>query len=117
MFNLQELQTIYENKLPIDIYMLDNGGYLAMKHTQMNHFGRLVGAEFDFPDWHALSDAFGVPLNVVKMDPMQPLTPRSSSVKLPDGSIASHPIEDLYPFLPREEFRAQMIVPPVEVFQ
>ena len=117
MFNLQELKTIGDNNLPIDIYVIDNGGYLTMKHTQMNHFGRFVGVEFKPPQWDDLFGAFGVTARVIEMDPMQPLTPRSSSVKLPDGSITSRPIEDLYPFLPREEFRAQMIVPPVEVFQ
>lgn len=118
MFNLQELQTIGERKLPIDIYVIDNGGYLAMRHTQMNHFGRIVGADFKFPGWVELGAQFGVYITrVVHMDAMQPLIPRSSSMKLPDGSIASRPIEDLYPFLPREEFRAQMIVPPMEVYE
>ena len=50
----------------------------------------------------------------VRMPHDQPLIPRSSSLKHPDGSISSKPIEDLYPFLPRDEFRHNMIVPPVE---
>lgn len=117
MMNLQELQTIGERKLPIDIYVLSNGGYLTMKHTQANHFGHFVGSEFKFPRLHHLSDAFGVALHEIVMDPMQPLIPRSSSTKLPDGTITSRPIEDLYPFLPREELKANMIVPTAEVFQ
>ena len=117
MFNLQELKTIGDNRLPIRIIVLDNAGYLTMKHTQMNHFGRLVGAEFRNPDWHKLFAVFGVYVEVVKMDPMQALIPRSSSQKLPDGRISSKPLEDMYPFLPREEFRAQMIVPPVEALE
>jgi acetolactate synthase I/II/III large subunit len=117
MFNLQELQTIGERKLPIDIYVLSNGGYLTIKHTQSNHFGRFVGSEFSFPAFYKFADAFGVALHEIVMDPMQPLIPRSSSMKLPDGSITSRPIEDLYPFLPREELRENMIVPTVEVFQ
>ena len=51
----------------------------------------------------------------VDMPPTQALIPRVSSKKLPDGSIKSTAIEDMYPFLPRDEFKAQMIVSPVEV--
>lgn len=113
-FNIQELQSI--RGLPIEVIVFDNGGYLTMKHTQANHFGRYVGSKFEFPDIMAVAKAFGVEnqVKVVKMDPNQPLTPRTASVKRPDGSITSRPLEDMYPFLPREEFRAQMIVPPLE---
>ena len=117
MFNLQDLKTIGDNNLPIRIIVLDNGGYLTMKHTQMNHFGRLVGAEFENPQWDDLFELFGVDGEVVYMDPLQALIPRSSSQKLPDGRISSKPLEDLYPFLPREEFRAQMVVPPIEALE
>lgn len=117
-FNVQELATVAVGKLPITIHLLDNGGYLTMKHTQANHFGRFVGADrqsgLAFPDWKLLADAYGVKINVIKMDPLQPLIPRVSSVKLPDGSVTSRPLEDMYPFLPRHEFKKQMIVPPLE---
>jgi acetolactate synthase I/II/III large subunit len=120
MFNLQELQTIAHHKLPIDVYVIDNGGYLTMKHTFANHFGRQVGSDagsgVSFPDWGKISEAFGVELQVVKVPHDQPLMPRSASMKLPDGRITSKPIEDMYPFLPREEFLENMIVRPVDVF-
>jgi acetolactate synthase-1/2/3 large subunit len=45
----------------------------------------------------------------------QPLIPRLSSMKKPDGTIISKPIEDLYPFLSREEFLENMIIPPIEI--
>jgi acetolactate synthase-1/2/3 large subunit len=121
MFNLQELQTIAHHNLPIDIYLLDNGGYLTMKHTFANHFGRQVGSDegsgVSFPSWAMVAKTFGVPLTVVKIPHDQPLVPRTSSMKLPDGSITSKPLEDMYPFLPREEFLAQMIVKPAEVYE
>jgi acetolactate synthase-1/2/3 large subunit len=143
-FNIQELQTIASRKLPIAIFVIENGGYLAMKHTFANHFGRQVGSDaasgLTFPETYKIANAYGLETWLVSqftglesleralrqprpfvaevwMDKNQPLIPRSSSMKRPDGSIASKPIEDLYPFLPREEFRAQMIVPPVEVFE
>jgi acetolactate synthase-1/2/3 large subunit len=40
--------------------------------------------------------------------------PRLSSVQRPDGSFVSKPLEDLWPFLDREEFRSNMIVPVAE---
>ena len=121
MFNLQELQTIAHHELPIDIYVLDNGGYLTMKHTFYNHFGRQVGSDagsgVSFPSWEMVAKTFGVVMTVVKIPHDQPLVPRTSSMKLPDGSITSKPLEDMFPFLPRDEFKAQMIVKPVEVFE
>ena len=36
----------------------------------------------------------------------QNFEPKLSSKVLPDGSIVSPPIEDMFPFLPREEFEA-----------
>ncbi len=118
MFNLHCLQTIGGNKLPIKIYLLDNAGYLTMKHTFANHFGRQTGSDaasgVTFPDFAKLAEIFGVDLTVVKIPPFQPLIPRSTSMKLPDGSITSGPIEDLYPFLPRDQFKREMIVPIVE---
>jgi acetolactate synthase I/II/III large subunit len=47
----------------------------------------------------------------------QPLTPRVSFLKKPDGAIVSKPVEDLYPFLSREEFAANMIVDPTEILK
>ena len=49
------------------------------------------------------------------MEETQPLIPRVSSLKKPDGTIISKPIEDLYPFLSREEFLENMIVAPKEI--
>ena len=43
----------------------------------------------------------------------EPRAPSLSSVRKPDGSMVSKPLEDLWPFLPREEFMANMIVPPL----
>ncbi len=51
----------------------------------------------------------------VLMAPDQPLIPRVSSLKRPDGSIIAKPLEDMYPFLDRDEFKENMIVGPVEV--
>ena len=143
--NIQELQTIVHYNLPIKLFVLNNNGYLTIKATQQNHFGRFVGAEqssgVTCPDIIKIATAYGLPntrianteeLNLkidsvlqtpgpivceIIMGENQPLIPRVSSLKKPDGTIVSKPIEDLYPFLSREEFNENMIVPPVEILK
>ena len=41
--NIQELQTVFHNKLPVKIFILNNSGYLSIRTTQTNFFGRLMG--------------------------------------------------------------------------
>jgi acetolactate synthase-1/2/3 large subunit len=141
--NIQELQTLVHYNLPIKLFVLNNKGYLTIKATQQNHFGRFVGAEqssgVTCPDIIKIATAYGLPnirianteeLNLkidsvlkskgpmvceIIMEENQPLIPRVSSLKKPDGTIISKPIEDLYPFLSREEFRENMIVDPTDI--
>ena len=143
MFNLQELQTIAEHELPISIFVLSNGGYLSMQLMQQNHFKRYVGSgpssNVSCPDFTKVAEAFGIPaINVssnaelhgnldhainangpilvnIEMPDMQPLVPRVQTQKTPDGKLLPPAIENMYPFLEREEFLDNMIVPPVDV--
>jgi len=111
-FNVQELQTIAHNKLPIEIYVLNNDGYLTMKHTQLNHFGRLSGSDpssgVSCPSTAKIAAAYGVNLREVFMPADQPLVPRVQTTKLPDGTLQGGLLEDMYPYLPREEFEEAM---------
>ena len=136
MMNLQELQTVAHHSLPIKIFVLDNRGYLSIRSSQKNFFGRLRGEGPDngvsFPDFVALATAFGIPacsldlqdpaghlqsllaapgpmLCRVPLDDTQGFEPRVSSRKLDDGTIVSPPLEDMYPFLDREELAANTI--------
>jgi len=125
--------------------LLNNNGYLTIKATQQNHFGRFVGAEqssgVTCPDIIKVATAYGLQnvrianteeLNLkidsilqaqgpivceIMMEENQPLIPRVSSLKKPDGTIISKPIEDLYPFLSREEFKENMIIDPTEILK
>ncbi|MEI6212835.1 MAG: thiamine pyrophosphate-binding protein [Desulfuromonadales bacterium] len=140
--NIQELQTLVTYQLPVILFILNNGGYLTIKLMQQNHFGRHVGSDRGSgvicPDIIKVATAYGIPslrinnqrelddqlesvLNQtgpficeIMMPEDQPLIPRVSSLKKPDGSIVSKPLEDLYPFLDRDEFYANMIVAPIE---
>ncbi len=142
MLNVQELQTIAGLGLPIKIFVLNNHGYLSIRLTQRAFFpDNPVGAGPEsgvtFPDFERLAYGFGLPyrrcdthaglrdairetldgegpqLCEIVLDPEQPFSPRVSSKRLPDGRMVTAPLEDMFPFLPREEFRANMIVPTV----
>lgn len=140
--NIQELQTVVHNRLPIILFLLNNQGYLTIKLMQQNHFGSYVGSEassgVSTPDIIKVAQAYGIDalrinnqqeldarldwvlaqpgpfICEVMMPEDQALIPRTSSLKKPDGKIISRPLEDLYPFLDREEFAANMIVKQVE---
>ncbi len=140
--NLQELQTIVHHKLPIKIFVLNNDAYLAIRNTQDTYFSsRYIGADkahgVSCPDMVKIARAYGIPAFRIKnhagmrqmikkiitmkgpvlcdilMNPKQPLIPKSSSLIRPDGSMESKPLEDMYPFLPREEFKKNMVIPPI----
>ena len=140
--NLQELQTLLTYRLPVKVFVYNNAGYLSIKTTQRAFFeGRFVGSEAGsgvvLPSFEKLAAAYGLPyfrlannqeldaklpavfatkgpaLVEVMLDPFEVLGPKAASKRLPDGSMVSAPLEDMAPFLPRDEFRANMIIPPL----
>ena len=142
MMNLQELQTILTNHLPIKIFLINNNGYHSIRLTQNNLFKEHckvgVGPEsgdLSFPEFEKIAKAFGYPYysahsnaemkrvtdEVLKLegpafceiftDTKQVWEPKSSTKRLPDGTLVSPPLEDLAPFLPREELAKQMFIP------
>ncbi len=135
--NIQELQTLKRIGLPIKMFVLNNDGYGSIHGMQKNRFdGNFVAcgptSGLTLPDMCKLASAYGLStlrienqanlknkleevLNMpgpvicdVLVDPNVPSAPRLSSEVLPDGRIVSKPMEDLAPFLPREEFNAIM---------
>lgn len=145
MMNLQELQTIITNKLPIKIFLINNNGYHSIRITQTNLFSEHtkvgIGEEsgdLSFPKFESIAKAFGYPYycahsnaemksvvdEVLSMDgpvfceiftdTKQVWEPKSSTKRLEDGTLVSPPLEDLAPFLPREELEEIMFVPLME---
>ena len=144
MMNLQELQTIITNRLPIKIFLINNNGYHSIRITQTNLFNKhFVGigeesGDLSFPEFKRIAEAFGfryysassnaqmkkVVDEVLELDgPVfcevftdtdQVWEPKSSTKRLPDGTLVSPPLEDLAPFLPREELRKQMFIPLID---
>jgi acetolactate synthase-1/2/3 large subunit len=136
MLNIQELQTVVHHKLPVKIFVLNNGGYLSIRSTQKNFFGRVMGESaasgVSFPDFVKVAAAYGLNARRVSsaaemdtvrealalpgpavievmLDPAQEFEPRSRSKILPDGKIVSPPLEDMYPFLSPEELATNKI--------
>ena len=141
MMNLQELQTILTNKLPIKIFLINNNGYHSIRITQTNLFNKnFIGigkesGDLSFPEFKKIAEAFGykyfsahsniemksVVDEVLKLDgpvfteiftdTIQVWEPKSSTKRLSDGTLVSPPLEDLAPFLSREELEKQMFIP------
>ena len=132
--NIQELQTIIHNQLNIKLFVLNNDGYHSIRQTQINLFKPpLCGVSSEngisFPSLEKISFAYGFPyvkidnmhtaperirdvLNSnggiiveVLLDPAQFFSPKLSAKKLPDGTMVSPPLEDMYPFLPKDEMK------------
>ena len=69
--NLQELQTIIHHRMPIKIFLINNGGYHSIRQTQTNFFGKplvgvgvdsgLDGCDLSFPVMEKLAAAYGYP--------------------------------------------------------
>jgi acetolactate synthase-1/2/3 large subunit len=142
-FNIQELATVRQLDLPIKFFVLNNGGYASIRASQTAFFGSpQVGCDehtgLRIPPLEKLAGAYGISfvriatqetlrtqvrevldipgpvLCDVEVIPDEPRVPRLSSMQRPDGSLVSKPLEDLFPFLDRDEFLANMMVAPVE---
>lgn len=142
-FNVQELQTIVHHQLPVKLFVMNNSGYLSIRNTQDGFLeGRHVGSASDgglsIPDIGKVAKAYGVPsfqigshrkledtlrhvlelpgpaVCDVRVSPNQEIAPRQGFDKLPDGTSRPRPLEDMYPYLPREEFARAMRVKPVD---
>jgi acetolactate synthase I/II/III large subunit len=142
-FNIQELETAARLKLPVKFFVLNNDGYASIRASQKAYFGKAnIGCDsstgLTVPQMSKIAAAYNIPSIVipdqknlredvrralamegpvivdVHVIPDEVRAPRLQSYQKPDGSFVSKPLEDLFPFLDREEFRSQMIVPTLE---
>lgn len=141
--NLQEMQTIIHYQLPIKIFMYNNNGYLSIRITQNAYFNKnFVGESpisgVTIPDMKKLAKVYGFEVFQIKtnkeakekietilntkgpvfcevmLDPDEEIGPKVASYKKEDGTMVSKPLEDLAPFLPREEFKENMVIKIIE---
>lgn len=138
MMNLQEIQTVKTNNLPLKIFIIKNGEYISIIQTQRNFFkGRLTGCNVqsgvEVPDFVKIAKAFGLPTIsirknkdlekgikkalsipgpvVCELDCTHEYTfaPKLSARKLSDGTMVSPSLEDMYPFLDRDELNSNKL--------
>ena len=143
MMNLQELQTIAGQNIPVKIFLPNNAGYHSIRQTQQNYFpDNVVGcgpeSGVTFPDFVRLGETFGFGVRrtsshedmeaaiietlqapgpqicEVMIDKNQQFAPKLASRRLEDGRLVTSPLEDLAPFLSREELAANMLIPLME---
>jgi acetolactate synthase-1/2/3 large subunit len=142
-FNIQELETVSRLNLPIKFFVLNNNGYASIRASQTGYFDKPhIGCDAEtgltIPDLSRVAAAYNIPAMVIENQknlredvkralaiegpvmidvhviPDEMRAPRLQSYQKPDGSFVSKPLEDLFPFLPREEFLANMIVKPLD---
>jgi acetolactate synthase-1/2/3 large subunit len=137
------LQTIVHNQFPIKLFVWNNDGYLSIRASQRKFFdSRFIGADkssgVSFPDIKKIAAAYGIRYfklfdsktldselkEIISVSgPVlceviclrdQEIVPSVASQKKADGTMVSKPLEDMYPFLEREEFYSEMIVKPLD---
>lgn len=141
-FNIQELETVARLNLPIKFFVLNNDGYASIRASQSNWFGQAnIGCDgrtgLTVPNLSKVAESYGIASRIienqsnlrqdvrsalnlpgpvvcdVRVIPDEMRAPRLANYQKPDGSLVSRPLEDLFPFLPRDEFLANMIVEPL----
>jgi acetolactate synthase-1/2/3 large subunit len=139
IMNIQELEVVKRLNLPIKFFVLNNDGYVSIRNTQNTHFnGNLVASGVDsgltLPSIESQAHAYNIPYARIEkpkslhsrleailaingpviceiiLPPTHTTLPKASVYKKEDGSFAARPMEDLAPFLDRDEFRNNMIV-------
>ena len=141
--NIQEFQTLVEYNLPVKLFVLNNDGYHSIRTSQTNYFQkRYIGESsksgISFPDTVKIAEAYGVKAfridqpsqitdvvnQVLNYDgPVvcdvivpreQEIIPTVASRVNDDGSMSSRPLEDMYPFLDRKEYKNNLYVKEVD---
>ena len=136
--NIQELATIMHNKIPIKIFIFNNGGYLTIKQTQILGFkGRIMGADknsgLSFPNYYEIAKSHKLSYLMIKnhkgmskqinkilnsdkailceliMNPNEEQIPKAINRRNEKGKSIPTEFEDMYPFLPREELSSNKL--------
>jgi acetolactate synthase I/II/III large subunit len=138
MMNIQELQTIFHNKLPIKIFIFNNKGYSSIRETQKTYFEDYIASDpssgVSMPDFIKIAESYGINSKKImnqfnlredikevldypgpvlcdlRVSEHQEVIPKQGAFNRPDGKTVPRPIEDMLPFLDREEFEDEMII-------
>ena len=125
--NMQELQTVVNEKLPIKIFIYNNNGYGIIKQFQSLYLGgryNASGKGVSIPDYKKIARAYNIQYMSVSKDSSsnkiikKALKSKSACIievfiqpeqKIIPKLAFGNPIEDLEPQLSREEFYNNMI--------
>lgn len=143
MMNLQELQTIFQNQVPVKIIITNNNGYAVIRQRQQELFrGRIIGTDpahgLSCPDFEAVAHAFGIPYRkitdavhmeerlrqfllmdgpaiceVLCVEEQEYI--RNGYARTADKKFVQRPLEDQAPFMERELFLAEMVIEPIDL--
>ena len=136
--NIQELATILHHQIPVKIFIYNNGGYLTIKQTQQLGFkSRIMGSDNDsglsFPNYELISKSHNIKyfkisetkkikhivskiLKINKpviceliLDNEQEQMPKAINKRTANGRSIPTTFEDMYPFLPKNELKSNML--------
>jgi len=138
IMNIQELEVVRRLNLPIKFFVLNNNGYVSIRNTQETHFDKRFVASGEksgltLPSLQKNAQAYDIPYRRLEttedldaiggiLDQEGPLicevmlpethvtAPKASVYKNKDGQFMAKPMEDLAPFLDRDEFKANMFI-------
>lgn len=142
MMNLQELQTIVHNKIPVKIIIINNNVYGIIRRRQSELFrGRVIGVDpnngVSCPNFEKIAFAFGLKYQLIEKKKGLELTLKQlvetdgpviceiicredqsyievGSVRDQNKKMVRRPLEDQTPFLDRELFLSEMIINPIK---
>ena len=138
MMNLQELQTIVQNDLPVNLVIFSNDGYNAIRQTSKNFFGgACIGCTAEtgisFPSFERVANTFGFKYRLCRTnDELEsaikeltaskermllevlerlddPVTPKVMSRLDENGNMLTPALQDMYPFLDDEDYETLML--------
>src|SRR3989338_1779736 len=131
--NTQELQTVAYYKLPLKIFIMNNRGMAIIKQFQdayfdSNYYASSPEHGFASPDFAAVARAYGI--DAITLEKPEDISSGIQKVLSHEGPILCNvlvdtnqklspklefgrPLEDMSPYLPREEFMKNMIVEPL----
>ncbi len=128
LMNCQDLQTIFQENINVIIVIVNNNGYLAIRHTQKEflnerYFGTHPSDGISFPDFSKLAKAFKIKYKKIDtiekskkflkscnkisgpiiidliVDENQPALFKQGYKKNKDGSFAPSDLSEMYPFI------------------
>jgi len=143
MMNLQELETMKHNNLPIKLFIFNNKGYTTQKETEKSYgWKRLIGVNAEsglsMPNFMKIAEALGIKairlenhenmrekirevldydgavICDLNLSEEQLVEPKQGRWIGKDGKAVYAPLEDLAPFLDREELKKEMVIPILE---